>query len=597
MIKKITLLLTCVLLMFTQNKLAFAEVNALATDNTWIGLFDELYKGPIDNMIDNNVNTGISTSKLERTYTFEDPANIESVRYRMYGSRVNSNNNGYCTLNVSFKDEQGGSIGTGASVSDSLRFTSTSPATNTEQLKSVSVNNVKYVVVLINCENGTLGAQEIEIFGKKITYEGVSDVNVSNITSKTADLSYKNPVDEDLVKNEITLNSEVVYNGNKIEQYTFEDLKPMTEYTVKISTIYKNGTKRTVSNSFKTKEKEPEKPEDVTNVKWSIEDSRLTMTYTKDPNADYVNIYRDGKLVSEKNTSGEFIDKDLQSDSKYVYLITSHNKVGQSPGVTIEVKTPSKEVSNLAATATEKEVSLTWKMPSYNSLDFARVYRKKVEKGMFARMFKGDTYEALFETNGTTFKDLTVKADTQYEYKVTTVDTKGNETDGKTISIKTKQNNVSGGNTEKDQNGDYVITWKSPTTGQIKVLVGGKEYAIVPASDQKIVIPKDKMVFDLIGMPDVKLVPIDENGVEGTPTKPGGNGGGIGEIVGGGEIGKIINAENVLKGGVQLLAVVGAFVLLGLAFRVVPKLVKMIRDAFSNKKDERLYSGRRRVEE
>lgn len=596
MIKKIILPLICVLLMFTQNK-AFAEVNAIAANVTdWNGLFDnpEVFKGTKDKAINNNTGDSLEI-KDSKEYVLEVPVVVDSVGYYATCYRIVSYNDGICSFSISLFDEDGKQL---SAIYESLRSTSTAPYPVKQELKLVNTANVKRVKITASTTNAEARINEFELFGKYVKYEGVSDVTVKNITSHSADLSYKNPVINDFVSNEIKLNNLVVYKDGKTENFTLKDLQPLTEYKVEISALYKNGAKEIVVTNFKTTEKEPEKPRDVTNVKWSVEDSRLTITYTKDPNADYVNIYRDGKLVSEKNTSGEFIDKDLQSDSKYVYLITSHNKVGQSPGVTIEVKTPSKEVSNLAATSTEKEVSLTWKMPSYNSLDFARVYRKKVKKGMFAMMFKsGDTYEALFETNGTTFKDLTVKADTQYEYKVTTVDTKGNETDGKTITIKTKQNNVSGGNTDKDENGDYVVTWKTPTTGQIKVLVGGKEYAIVPASDQKIVIPKDKMVFDLIGMPDVKLVPIDENGVEGTPTKPGGNGGGIGEIVGGGEIGKIINAENVLKGGVQLLAVVGAFVLLGLAFRVVPKLVKMICDAFSNKKDERIYSGRRRVEE
>lgn len=40
-------------------------------------------------------------------------------------------------------------------------------------------------------------------------------------------------------------------------------------------------------------------------------------------------------------------------------------------------------------------------------------------------------------------------------------------------------------------------------------------------------------------------------------------------------------AGDLLSAGVALLAVVGAFVLLGLAFRVVPKLVSLIVNAFT----------------
>lgn len=40
-------------------------------------------------------------------------------------------------------------------------------------------------------------------------------------------------------------------------------------------------------------------------------------------------------------------------------------------------------------------------------------------------------------------------------------------------------------------------------------------------------------------------------------------------------------ASDLLTAGVALLGVVGAFVLLGLAFRVVPKLISLIVNAFT----------------
>jgi len=107
------------------------------------------------------------------------------------------------------------------------------------------------------------------------------------------------------------------------------------------------------------------------------------------------------------------------------------------------------------------------------------------------------------------------------------------------------------------------------------------------------------MKFDLIGLPDVQLIPIDEDGNEGVPSKPGGSGtgGGIGDVVGGEAIGKIINPENLLVVVMALLLLIGGFILLALAFELVPKFVKMIRNAFkSNRKDVNVYT-RRRIEE
>lgn len=44
------------------------------------------------------------------------------------------------------------------------------------------------------------------------------------------------------------------------------------------------------------------------------------------------------------------------------------------------------------------------------------------------------------------------------------------------------------------------------------------------------------------------------------------------------------SATDLLSGGVGLLGVVGAFVLLGMAFMVVPKLIRMIRGSFGSAK-------------
>ena len=224
-------------------------------------------------------------------------------------------------------------------------------------------------------------------------------------------------------------------------------------------------------------------------------------------------------------------------------------------------------------------------MPLYDDLQFARIYRKKDNSEFGAKLkalfVNDDGYIPLFETNGTNFKDLTVASDTAYTYKVTTVDNADNETLGITVKTKTPKMSVGGGGTNIDENGDYLITWESPVTGKIKVLIAGKEHAIVPAADKKIIIPKDKMKFDLLGIPDVQLIPIDDSGNEGIPSKPGG--GGIGDIIGGGDTAAEITPENTLDMAVGLFLLVGGFLLLGMSFWLVPKLIRLIRQALGNK--------------
>ena len=188
----------------------------------------------------------------------------------------------------------------------------------------------------------------------------------------------------------------------------------------------------------------------------------------------------------------------------------------------------------------------------------------------------GEEYDPLFETNGTYFNDLTVKPETSYTYLLTSYLSSGEETKGVTIDVETPPVEISGGDTNVDEeSGDYVITWTEPTEGKILVAVGGKEYAVVNASDLKITIPKEDMKFDKLGYPDVTLTPLDENEVPiGKPSKPGD----MGSVVGDVEIN--LNENNLLQMGVGLLGVIGGFVLLGLAFLVVKKLINSVVLAF-----------------
>lgn len=398
----------------------------------------------------------------------------------------------------------------------------------------------------------------------------------------------------------------VFLNGTKIdtldttETYTYNKLTSNTKYDFSFSATYDTGESDFVHSIFETG-KIPGVPTDVEKMELEYVSNDVVIRYKIPTEAEKVNIYRNGQIIGDGITTNEYKDLNVKPGATYSYKIVSINKYGTSKGITKDITIPGKEVSNLSAKAASNRVDLSWKLPQHDSFSHVSIYRTDLSaKTSFFSFFSTEKEEALFETNGTYFNDLTVKSDNKYRYRVTSV-FDDFETQGMTVTVTTPKVQVVGGGVEKDEQGNYVISWTSPTTGKIKVVVGGKQYDIVQASDKKIVIPKDKMVFDLIGNPDVQLIPIDEDGNEGLPSKPGGNGtgngGGIGDIVGGGDLAEVLNPENTVKGGVALLGVVGAFVLLGLVFRVVPKLVKMIRDAFSNKKDERIYSGRRRVEE
>ncbi|MEA0565502.1 fibronectin type III domain-containing protein, partial [Lysinibacillus irui] len=359
-------------------------------------------------------------------------------------------------------------------------------------------------------DNYSVQIAEFEMFqGKPL--KDVTDVKISSSFNQLK-VSWQNEKDVESVN--VYLDDVLYQNVKGANTVDITKLKSETNYKISLFAVYKNGSSGGLHFNAKTLGV-PALSDDfvsVSNVKQNS--ARLDFDLTKvagKEDVKEIQIYDAQKnKVQTVVVNGEMItashvlqNLDYNKDYKYsVVVVYSNGDVTPHKDVGFKTSDAVKEVSNLTATATAQDVSLTWKMPIYKELEKARIYRQKTDAGLFARMFRSaSTYEPLFETNGTTFKDLTVKADTEYTYKVTTVDTDDNETEGKTIKIRTKKMSVSGGGVEKDENGDFVITWTSPTTGKIKVLVGGKEYAIVSASDKKIVIPKDKMVFDILGNP------------------------------------------------------------------------------------------------
>lgn len=452
-------------------------------------------------------------------------------------------------------------------------------------------------------DNYTVQIAEFEMFqGKPL--KDVTDVKISSSFNQLK-VSWQNEKEVESVN--VYLNDVLYKNVKSSNTLDVTKLKSETDYKISLFAVYKNGSSAGVHFQAKTLAV-PQLADDFVSVKDIKQNSaRLEFDLTKVASKEEIKeiqIYDAQKnkvqtvaVRAEMNAVSHVLQNlDYNKDYKYsVVVVYSNDDVTPHKNVSFKTSDALKEVSNLTASSTAEDVSLSWKMPEYKELDKARIYRQKTDTKMFARMFRAaSTFEPIFETNGTSFKDLTVKADTEYKYKVTTVNKSGDETAGEVVTIKTKKVSVSGGGTEKDENGDYVITWTTPTTGKIKVLVGGEEYAVVPASDKKIVIPKDKMKFDLIGLPDVQLVPVDEDGNEGIPSKPGGGNGGIGDVVGGGAVGEIINPENLLGTVMKLLLLIAGFVLLALAFEVVPKFVKMLRQSIKNRNG--VYT-RRRIEE
>lgn len=562
---------------------------AMYSSEDWYGILDTgvpIFSGL---MADNNENTFYNFNSIgKRKIQFDGPINIKNLRL-MYGVTNSSGivHNG--ELELEFYNES------------QLVRTVKYNFGNTSDKKRISSIDIDKIVTHVEWKpirtpmNSTVKIYELEFYVDEIlTYESVSDINALS-SIDTIDLNYKNPPSIYLRKNIIKLNGDIVYNDIKKTSHKFTNLKDDTSYTIEIGTVYFDGTEVWMNISVKTKSKKPDPPKDVTDFSVSFVNEEILLSFKKPPDADFLLIYKNGKLLTDKHVTNSYIDKEFEVGKKYTYRIVAVNAGGRSTGVSAVLEIPSKEVVNLRAKTTDKEVELFWDLPVYSDFELVSIYRKE-DGGTLPKvksLFSGDNYDHIFMTNGTYFKDMTVAADKSYEYKLTTLSESDVETPGKTIKTKTKQVMITGSDllpvTPDAEKNDYKLTWEKPTTGQIKILIDGKEYKTIDAAALSYTIPSADIVMNGLGVPAIKIVPVES-----------GTGREIGPVVIPGKTGFEVDmpfeADGVLSGGVDLLVVVGAFLLLGLAFRVVPKLFRIIRQALESKNTRIDAAGRRTSE-
>lgn len=587
--RKSLVLLAFIIFFFPISKSAYAavEIEGLHYSNGWFDANPGKFTAP-SAVVDNDLGTGIKGKNFE--ITFNDEVDVKFVAFYMYCYQSNGAvgmefYNASNQVIESYKCDNSFGTSTG-STRESYVMLSLN-----DKIKKIGFTMGKYSSAVL---------REFEIFDK-VAVEKIKQLKVEQVTFNSARIAYELP--NNAIGAKIYLNNVYVATvDKKNSSYDLTNLLSSSTYEVGVTAAYEKIESEIERISFKT-EGLPALSNDSVQVSNITKDGAVVTIKTDKTYTSTVYLYDQEKVQkgqSSANGKNTFTLSNLNVDTQYKYFYRLKYKNGElSDYMEFEFKTalPDKEITNLKAIPNDYDVFLQWEMPKYSTLDHAVIYRKNDSAGIVAKAVSlfssSDNYEPIFETNGTNFKDLTVIPDTQYTYKVTTVDSSNNETEGKMISVKTKKVTVGGGSIAKEENGDYVITWDNPKKGQMQVLIGGKEYKIVPASDQKIVIPGDKMKFDSIGKPDVKLVPIDEDGKPGIPSSPGGKEGGFGSIIGGAPAAGVLNAPNLLKAGVALLGVVGSFILLGLAFKLVPKLIHMIRTAYKGKVSKETQVGRR----
>lgn len=334
-------------------------------------------------------------------------------------------------------------------------------------------------------------------------------------------------------------------------------------------------------------------------------------------------------IVEMRNSKGTILytsstlkgNTDISVDVKGVTFIGIENKSSGSLRVNeFEVyegsATPDfnyEELTNLNMNATNNSVSLSWDIPIDNEhFTGTKIYRNGVSLGSVNSVTKA-------------FEDNDVLPGLSYEYKVSAVYSDGTETTGIKKTVTTPKldsdgdgipddedpypddptntppppldsdgdgipddedefpndpNNkpiIVGEEFEKQPNGDYLVKWSAPTTGTVKIIIAGEEYAAAQASDKQYLIPASDVKYTRFGDPDVSLRPVSENGT-------------IGDSV---ENPKFLlnipfTTKDIVEAGNALVWYVAPFLLLALAFLLVPKLRKLVFSSFYKRKEEKI---------
>lgn len=572
-------------LLFTFSSSASANVSDFDFSNGWFDQNPGAYTTDIPEVLDNDLSTRVSINNVYKEIVLNEEQDIQLLAFYNYANSSGSR----ATLNIHLfnaANELIYSIPVGLSGSPVERYVS---------VNLVEPLNVKYIRFRSSGTSyvGRFYLYEFELFttGDVETVKNVS----TRTTYNSITVDFEKP--EDAISVEVFLDGVLVKTLTNETTYTIKNLVANTNYEISLVAKYEGGL---ASNSIVRNVKTDNVPnigsfatvKDITSnsAVFNFNKSGVFKEYKS------VNIYDENGVLYRKvpNYSNSFKLTNLEHQTEYTFFVEielDDNNFTQKQKVTFTTKEESPEVRNLTARAEFDRVDLSWDLPERDDFEYARIYRKDEVKAkgfaLLSFFSSSDGFNPIFETNGTFFNDLTVEPESKYDYKVTTL-TNGNESEGVTISVTTPKIHVGVGDVEQDESGDYTITWDKPTTGKIKVLLGGVEYKIVNAADKKVTIPAKDMKFTLWGDPDVILIPLDESGnTIGTPTKPGSGGSGSGVI---GSIGEgLKNADltpgNLLLHGVGLLGLVGSFVLLALAFRVVPKLTNMIVKAFRGRRE------------
>lgn len=335
-------------------------------------------------------------------------------------------------------------------------------------------------------------------------------------------------------------------------------------------------------------------------------ENEIIIKFEKPKDAQAVDIWLDDQKIV-RTTESEYTLENLEPNKEYeltFYSYYGNDKYGEA--VTHKATTKKEELGEVltlnAKAESHKQVNLNWENPKKSNFSHVTIYRDEIgeKKGLLDKfslfmVAHANDSTKLFETNGTYFIDHSVAASMQYEYLVTTTDDEGKESKGVSQKVTTPKKpnpDPPTSEMEKQENGDYLVTWTSPKEGKVKIKVGGKDYVTLDAATGSFLIPGDDMVYNFLGQPQVQVIAIDSDGDESggsKPGKPGSTGDGNGGSSEGGGIDGLsgIEAKDVLSGTMSFLKILAPLIILALAVFLTPRIIRVIKSAIN--KNQRSY--------
>ncbi|MFU1973136.1 fibronectin type III domain-containing protein [Bacillus pumilus] len=171
----------------------------------------------------------------------------------------------------------------------------------------------------------------------------VSDVKI-DVTPKSADVSFKFPENHDESKPyfvKVYLDDNLLYDSVTGSKFSLKDLKPETDYTLKLSVS--DGDRVSALSVYNFKTESLPKPKDVSNVNIETTDSKATISYTLPQEYDHLKLYKDNVIVNSDIKANSFEITGLIPSMKYDYKLYAFSKDGvRSDGYDLSFKTADK---------------------------------------------------------------------------------------------------------------------------------------------------------------------------------------------------------------------------------------------------------------